>query len=264
MPRLRSLKALPVLAALAAAPAPALAGSIPQMSLGESVAAPIGYVEFCRRNAQACPEMPAAPQYDKTYWSLALKAAPRPAPRKRSWRFAPTASIRFTAATAAFSRAWETAAELSPPMGPVAHSGPKLAYSAAVWSDLEAVNQDVNKRIIPTRDRANQRVRDYWDLPLTHGRTRRGDCEDYVLEKREALIRLGYPPAALSIALVRTPWRENHVVLVVESAEGPFVLDSFTSQILPWSSLDYRWMARQSPDDPSTWVEVINPSRRRG
>ena len=39
--------------------------------------------------------------------------------------------------------------------------------------------------------------------------------------------------------------------------EGALALDSFSGWIIPWWKLDYQWIMRQSPDDPSRWVSVL-------
>jgi predicted transglutaminase-like cysteine proteinase len=72
---------------------------------------------------------------------------------------------------------------------------------------------------------------------------------------------LGYPQEALSLALVRTRWDENHAVLLVETTAGTYVLDSNSTWVAPWESLDYHWLVRQSSQDPSRWVEIVNHGR---
>ena len=55
---------------------------------------------------------------------------------------------------------------------------------------------------------------DYWRTSVEI--TNEGDCEDYVIAKRHEMIAAGYPAAALSIAIVRTPWNVRHAVLLLK------------------------------------------------
>lgn len=221
-----------------------------EMALGEAVPAPVGYVDFCRREPADCPARPDRPQgeFDKRYWSLAFK--PAASPRTAAYRLDPPASIRRQGMQPPAAEAVPTDTGDAP-----SGRGRKIELTAAALADLERVTRDVNARIVSARDRTRFGENDHWDLPLSRG-DGRGDCEDYVLEKRHALIGLGYPQDALSIALVRARRNETHAVLVVETTAGAYVLDSFSSRVLPWSAVTYRWVVRQSPDDPAVWVEV--------
>src|SRR5688572_28409563 len=60
---------------------------------------------------------------------------------------------------------------------------------------LKRVNARVNRAITPRSD-GNA---DVWNASATSG-----DCEDYVLAKRRALIRAGLPASSLRIAYVKT------------------------------------------------------------
>ena len=58
-----------------------------------------------------------------------------------------------------------------------------------------------------------------------------GDCEDYVLEKRRELNRLGMSLADLLITVVRKPDGEGHAVLTVRTDKGDYVLDNLTDKV---------------------------------
>jgi predicted transglutaminase-like cysteine proteinase len=133
----------------------------------------------------------------------------------------------------------------------------RIVVTRQVWATLNRINRGVNRRVISVGDRENYGVADLWALPLSGDGRRRGDCEDYVVEKRHQLLAAGYPMQALSIALVRTRWNDTHAVLLVETDEGAMALDSFTGWIGPWWKLDYQWIMRQSPKDAATWVSVL-------
>jgi predicted transglutaminase-like cysteine proteinase len=254
--RHRNLPILSALAAFAAGLALGLPAHAVEMPLGEAVPPPVGFVEFCQREPADCPAgMQQAGRFGDDYWSLAFHRK-SPGYRRYGVRLGPPASIRQPAVIPAPSSDLLGFTRLDSP-----RPGRKIEATPVVWTELDQVNRYVNARIIATRDRITHHVKDYWDLPLSRG-DRRGDCEDYALEKRHELLQLGYPQEALSIALVRTRWGENHAVVVVETTAGPYVLDSFSPWITPWTALNYRWLARQSPDDPATWVEVVDQGRR--
>lgn len=121
----------------------------------------------------------------------------------------------------------------------------------ASWQRLADVNADVNARIRPISDSVMHRYSDVWSIDPAVG-----DCEDYALTKRAALIGHGWPAAALPIAVVRDENGAHHAVLVVRTDRGDFVLDNRRAAILPWSDLPYRWIKAQSSGDPRHWVQL--------
>lgn len=87
---------------------------------------------------------------------------------------------------------------------------------------VETINQTVNGMIRPVAERS-----DRWTLS-----TEFGDCEEYVLLKREALMAIGIPRAALAITVVRTRRGVHHAVLIVQTNSGDLVLDNLTDRIV--------------------------------
>jgi predicted transglutaminase-like cysteine proteinase len=88
-----------------------------------------------------------------------------------------------------------------------------------------------------------------------------GDCEDFALEKRFRLTKLGIPIGALSIALVNNKnTLTSHALLLVETTQGTYAMDRFTNQILLWFQLPYNFESRERPDgrwerfDQSIWT----------
>lgn len=96
---------------------------------------------------------------------------------------------------------------------------------------VQAVNRQVNRAITP---RADGRL-DSWTASA-----RSGDCEDYVLAKRAALIQQGVPSAALRIGYTKTRQGEGHVVLIVQTGAGEFVLDNLNSSVKLLADTGYR------------------------
>jgi len=222
--RLQAILA-PFLAAAAAlatvAPAQAQ-GPAPRMPLGGATTPPVGYVEFCAARPAECRELSGP--------------APGVSPLSTFWRQA--------------FRPEQTSA-LGEPARAGDGAGPALRPTVDL-DLLNRVNRSVNAAIAPMSD---GRSVDTWSLPLADG-ARTGDCEDYVLEKRRALLAHGLPAETLSIAVVRTRTGESHAVLVVDTADGEMVLDNRAASISPWTQATYRWVKRQSRVDPAIWVRV--------
>ncbi|WP_224406186.1 transglutaminase-like cysteine peptidase [Afifella sp. IM 167] len=111
---------------------------------------------------------------------------------------------------------------------------------------LQAVNRFINHTVEPRHDR-NDRI-DEWRIARTSG-----DCEDFALAKREKLIELGWPAAALRIAVTRMPDGQGHAVLIVRTSLGDLVLDNRRDRVEPWWQSDLRWAKIQSGKNPRTW-----------
>lgn len=133
----------------------------------------------------------------------------------------------------------------------------ELPKKAAVTTPLTAqsfqlltrVNRETNAAIKPEDDVQHYGPADYWTI-VTDGF---GDCEDFALTKRKALIDAGLPVAALRLAIVLTPNKERHAILTVATDRGDFVMDNFSNQVLPWTAVGYTWLSRQDPKLPWRW-----------
>jgi predicted transglutaminase-like cysteine proteinase len=118
-----------------------------------------------------------------------------------------------------------------------------IAPNAAILRLLDRVNLAVNRQITPRADRGA----DTWSLDA-----KAGDCEDYVLAKRQQLIAAGLPANALRIAYVKTRRGEGHAVLVVVAGSEHYVLDNLTSAIRPLARTGYRLVSMQG-ENPGIW-----------
>lgn len=128
----------------------------------------------------------------------------------------------------------------------------RVTLSAAAWRELVRVNLHFNRIIEPVTDQEQYGVIERW----TYANSGRGDCEDYVLEKRRELVRLGWPASALLITVVRDKEGLGHAVLTVVTDRGEYVLDNQTDEILLWSHSQLTFIRRQSPLDPNAWVDL--------
>jgi predicted transglutaminase-like cysteine proteinase len=109
---------------------------------------------------------------------------------------------------------------------------------------LNRINASVNRSIQPRHDSAGT---DVWTVNATSG-----DCEEYALAKRRALIKAGFSPSALRLAYVKTRSGEAHAVLIVHSTKGDLVLDNLTSKIRPLSQSGLR-LITMAGANPTQW-----------
>ena len=241
--------------------------SLPQasttMRLGEMAAAPAGYVAFCTADPTECatksrqvqtlesPNLTAsltvtAAIDDLSGWReqrLSKTALPTPDPEPIT-----NSIVRINIDLAMAELAKSPVAAISPEPG---ISGP-LNLSASLWKTLNQTNTRINGALRQRTDLAVYGVDERWALPLEAG-LMAGDCEDFVLEKRHALVAAGVPEAALSIAVVITRQNEIHAVLVIATDKGDYVLDSLDPRVSPWQKTPYIWRERQGAGTASNW-----------
>jgi predicted transglutaminase-like cysteine proteinase len=202
------------------------------MRIGGDGAPPSGFVAFCERiPAECAPRGSAHP--------IRSEAVDHQA----------TATI-----STAVSRA-EPSIEAIPVFLP--HSS-RVRLSPARWVELQDVNLAFNQAIIALPDEAAFGRREYWTLPLSLEGVAVGDCEDFALEKRRALIARGWPEDGLLLAALVAPGYGRHAVLVVVTDEGDYVLDNLHDEVRAWSSTGYDWQVRQDATNPLRWVTLSN------
>lgn len=126
----------------------------------------------------------------------------------------------------------------------------RIALNDERRAELNIVNMVVNRAIVPQRKSANVIEANWVISPV------RGDCNDYAITKRHELLARGWPTNALLLAEVVTSWGEHHLVLVVSTREGDFVLDNLAPTVRQWSETTYQWVRMQSPQDPKLWWTV--------
>jgi predicted transglutaminase-like cysteine proteinase len=130
-----------------------------------------------------------------------------------------------------------------------------LVLDGKAWRVLTRINDEVNAAIEPVTDGDHWNVVERWDYP-TDGK---GDCEDFVLEKRKRLMAVGIPRQSLLIAVVRDRKGDGHAVLLVKTDRGDYVLDNQEADILAWSETGYGFVKRQSQEHPMRWVGLGEP-----
>lgn len=121
----------------------------------------------------------------------------------------------------------------------------------SVWRELKRINRDLNWQIVPVADNEAQGISDHWTLGRSHG-----DCEDYVIAKKHALIAAGWNPDQLLYAVVEGRYSPYHLVLVVRTDKGDLVLDNLRDRITAWEESGYEFVVRQKAADPTKWAIV--------
>jgi predicted transglutaminase-like cysteine proteinase len=116
-----------------------------------------------------------------------------------------------------------------------------------------SVNRTVNAGVRQITDERQYGRDDVWALPTASG----GDCEDFALLKKRALIERGIPASRLLIATVLDGSRAPHAVLVLRTGSGDLVLDNLRSRIRPWNETGYSFLRLQNPDSPASWRAVL-------
>lgn len=121
----------------------------------------------------------------------------------------------------------------------------QVSYDDTLAALMTRVNGQVNRRISPVRNE----VIDVWSVNAT-----RGDCEEYVLAKRKALMAAGVPASALSIVYALRNGG-GHAILAVHTDKGSYVLDNKTARIKPLWNTGYKLVSMSGPN-PRVWQRV--------
>jgi len=122
------------------------------------------------------------------------------------------------------------------------------------WQQLVDTNNLINSAITPVTDIDYYRQDEVWAYP-TEGY---GDCEDFALAKRKALIAEGWDPSILLMTVVRQQNGDGHAVLMVRTDRGDVVLDNQDGRVLLWNQTPYQYLKRQSQADAGRWVDLID------
>lgn len=110
-----------------------------------------------------------------------------------------------------------------------------IQLSETILATLNRINRRVNNAIPPRNDP---------DFDQWGGSASGGDCEDYAIAKRRALMQAGLPPSALRFVVVTTRTGKAHAVLVVKTDRGELALDNLTNDIKPLSETGYKVVSR--------------------
>lgn len=123
-----------------------------------------------------------------------------------------------------------------------------MRWTPSIARQIGKINSDINAAIKfdpATTDRE-------WMLsPKT------GCCHDYVVSKRHALLKIGWPVSCLLIAEVHDESDDedvDHLVLICRTDKANFVLDSKTDAMLSELPGNYT-LKRIQTSDPAVWTD---------
>ncbi|CAL76035.1 conserved hypothetical protein; putative peptide signal [Bradyrhizobium sp. ORS 278] len=142
---------------------------------------------------------------------------------------------------------------------PSADGHGELQLTPDKLQQLYVINAYVNDRVKYTTDKVLYGEEERWAMPFD-----RGDCEDIVLLKRRLLSEAGWPAGALLVTVVqgRTGEVDRHAVLTVRTDRGEMIMDNLTPEILFWYETSYRYLLRQSSQDPNVWLAFSSSQPR--
>ena len=134
----------------------------------------------------------------------------------------------------------------------------RIERSRTLEDAITRINRRINRAIVPAEDRQAYGVEDRWAMPLSYQqrgqRAAFGDCEDYALEKRRALIDDGIDPRALALAIVHKQDVGLHAVLILHTDEGDLVLDNLTGRLKSPAESGYEFILVQSGQHITEWA----------
>lgn len=125
---------------------------------------------------------------------------------------------------------------------------------------LMALARVINARINATMryqsDQVIWGVEERWVRPLARYSSRYGDCEDFALEKRAALLEAGVPAERLRMAVGWSRSTGIHAVLIVRTEAGDFVLDNAQRTVRRVDETGYQWRSVQSGSHLLSWASA--------
>ena len=104
------------------------------------------------------------------------------------------------------------------------------------YNAAQRINSQVNASVTYKTDLAQFEVPEFWQEAGKFG-----DCEDYALAKRSALLHTGWPKDKLGLCVCYTQSGEGHCVLWVDTDKGSFILDNNYAFPMKPSELPYKW-----------------------
>ena len=99
----------------------------------------------------------------------------------------------------------------------------------------ESIHQKVNSDTTYRTDLYQYGVPEFWTMAGKFG-----DCEDYALAKRNALLNAGWPKDKLGLCVCYVNG-EGHCCLWVGTDKGSFILDNNYAFPMKPSELPYKW-----------------------
>ncbi len=121
----------------------------------------------------------------------------------------------------------------------------KIVMNDDIRGYLNKVNRFVNSSITwKSEGKIGDKSLDQWNFIKDGGS---GDCDEYVVTKLHYLLAAGFPREAMKMTIVYTKEREWHLILVVETTDGDYVLDNSHSRVERKEYHSFKWIAEERP-----------------
>jgi predicted transglutaminase-like cysteine proteinase len=118
---------------------------------------------------------------------------------------------------------------------------------------VQYINTRVNSEKTYVSDLSRHGEADTWLNPETESVV---DCEEYAIAKQQLLLRQLFQRASLRLVLAMDDQRRFTLLLSYAAPDGDYILDYRNNDLLKWNETGYYFMARQSADDPQTWLSL--------
>ncbi|WP_120498940.1 transglutaminase-like cysteine peptidase [Kiloniella sp. EL199] len=115
---------------------------------------------------------------------------------------------------------------------------------------IYSLNQHINNTV----KYAGDHPRDKWEIAKESG-----DCEDFALRKLHDIVYKNklLPRSCFSVALCTTEKKKLHLVLILHTLDGDYVLDSRFDHITTWNNLPYNWLSIEGQKNSRLWTMII-------
>ncbi|WP_119154283.1 transglutaminase-like cysteine peptidase [Caldimonas tepidiphila] len=146
----------------------------------------------------------------------------------------------------------KTASRLDTGSGADAPRQARTGGRALSYATVHRVNRDVNTATRYVSDEELYGRPEHWTIARGAG-----DCEDYALAKRAALLAAGADPAHLRLATAWIASGEYHLVLIATTDRGEYVLDArhpFPMVRQDLEAQGYRW---HLVEEAGRWFAVL-------
>ncbi|MCM2293017.1 transglutaminase-like cysteine peptidase [Allorhizobium sp. BGMRC 0089] len=135
----------------------------------------------------------------------------------------------------------------------------QVMLNSQKWQDLLEINYTVNANIVGVTDENHYHIYEkgipnWWTYPDDG----MGNCNDYAILKKRLLEEAGWPSSALHLTVVLDHHGEGHLILMVSTDHGDLILDCLTNKVMKWYQTGYKFLKRQSSDNPNSWVAFTN------
>jgi|SaaInl4_135m_RNA_FD_contig_71_898004_length_16358_multi_5_in_0_out_0_16 predicted transglutaminase-like cysteine proteinase len=126
-----------------------------------------------------------------------------------------------------------------------------------IWEVMTQIQYEINNRAGYASAPEIYRQAEFWDtLQEEEDSCGDGECTDFAISSRGKL-RAAHPEFRANILLVVCRDKEGHQhgLVNVRTIQGDWILDSRMNKPVPWRSLPYEWLKRES-SDTDTWEDL--------